>query len=384
MEYTVDKNDELVMKLLHYFITEQNYSPIILQGAQNEIWLENLNNEHKIVRIVSNYIHNDEQFDFDIYRTKQIMKKIKRKTMSLSLNTLSFFINLGENVNTEITNFDNIDCVYLNDITDLDKYEILKQEFPTITENTEFKEKGFELFMKLTGEISKKSENESIKADEVFAKKRPVITYAIIIINVLLFVMMYLFGKGSNHIPTLEKFGANITDLTKTGEYYRLIICAFLHAGIFHLGVNMYSLYVIGPQIESFFGKIKYLIIYLGSALFGSLLSTIFNSGISVGASGAIFGLMGSLLYFGYHYRVYLDGVLKSQIIPLIILNLGFGLITPGIDNAAHIGGLIGGILVSKAVGVKYKSNKTEQTNGIIMSMILLIFLMYMAFIRGV
>ena len=64
MEHTIDKNDELVMKLLHYFITEQGYSPIILQGAQNEIWLENLNNNHKIVRIVSNYIHNDVQLNF--------------------------------------------------------------------------------------------------------------------------------------------------------------------------------------------------------------------------------------------------------------------------------------------------------------------------------
>lgn len=384
MEYTIDKNDELVMKLLHYFITEQNYSPIILQGAQNEIWLENLNNEHKIVRIVTNYIHNNEQFDFDIYRTKQIMKKIKKKTMSFSLNTLSIFLNLGDNVDRETTNFDNVDCIYLNDIEDLEKYDIIKEEFPTITENTEFKEKGFELFMKLTGEISQKSEDESMKADDVFAKKKSIITYGIIIINVILFISMYIFGKGSNHIPTLSAFGANVTDLTKAGEYWRLITSAFLHAGIIHLAVNMYSLYVIGPQIESFFGKTKYLIIYLGSALFGSLLSTVFNTGISVGASGAIFGLMGSLLYFGYHYRVYLDGVLKSQVIPLIILNLLFGFMVSGIDNAAHIGGLIGGLLISKAVGVKYKSTKSEQINGIVMTAILGIFLMYMAFIRGI
>ena len=312
------------------------------------------------------------------------MKKIKKKTMSFSLNALSIFLNLGDNVSTEQTNFDNVDCIYLNDIEDLEKYDIIKEEFPTITENTEFKEKGFELFMKLTGEISQKSEDESIKAEDVFAKKKPVVTYGIIIINVILFIAMYIFGKGSYHIPTLKVFGANVTDLTKAGEYFRLITSAFLHAGIIHLAVNMYSLYVIGPQIESFFGKTKYLTIYLGSALFGNLLSTVFNTGISVGASGAIFGLMGSLLYFGYHYRVYLDGVLKSQVIPLILINLGFGFIVSGIDNAAHIGGLIGGLLISKAVGVKYKSTKSEQINGVIMTTILVIFLIYMAFIRGV
>ena len=384
MENTVNKNDEIVMKLLHYFINEQNYSPIILQGAQNEIWLENLNNEHKIVRIVTNYIHNDEQFDFDIYRTKKIMKKLKKKTMSISINALSIFINLGENVNTETTNFDNIDCVYLDDIKDLNKYEFLKSEFPTITKKTKFKEKGMELFLKLTNEISKKSESESLKAEDVFTKKKPVVTYAIIAINVILFILMYIFGNGSTDAQTLVDFGANYAPLIQSGEYYRLITSAFLHIGLMHLLVNCYALYVIGPQVESFFGKTKYIVIYVLSAVFGNLLSMLFTDVISAGASGAIFGLLGSILYFGYHYRVYLEGVLKSQIIPLIVLNLALGFISSGIDNAAHIGGLIGGVLVSMAVGVKYKSTNSQKTNGIIMTIILAAFLVYMAFIRGV
>ena len=67
-EFVIDKNDELVMKLLHFFITEKNYNPIILHGAKNEIWLENMENDsYEIVRIVSNYIHNDEQLNFDIF-----------------------------------------------------------------------------------------------------------------------------------------------------------------------------------------------------------------------------------------------------------------------------------------------------------------------------
>ena len=70
----LEKNEEIIVKLLHYFITDKNYNPVILHGAKNEIWLENLDNDYKIIRIVSNYIHNDEQLDFDVYRTKQIMK----------------------------------------------------------------------------------------------------------------------------------------------------------------------------------------------------------------------------------------------------------------------------------------------------------------------
>ena len=167
-------------------------------------------------------------------------------------------------------------------------------------------------------------------------------------------------------------------------ELFRLISSVFLHAGLLHLMCNMYSLYIIGPQLESFYGKSKFIIIYIVSGVVGNLLSMAFlqDNVVSVGASGAIFGLLGSLLYFGYHYRVYLSGVIKSQIIPLIILNLGIGFVASGINNFAHIGGLIGGILISMAVGVKYKSKKSDIINGIIMSLIFSGFLVYMIFFR--
>ncbi len=144
--------------------------------------------------------------------------------------------------------------------------------------------------------------------------------------------------------------------------------------------VNMYALYVIGPQLENFFGKAKYLLIYLFSAFCGSLLSICFSSHISAGASGAIFGLLGALLYFGYHYRIYLGNVMKSQIIPIILLNLIVGFMLPGIDNAAHIGGVVAGLFAAMAVGVKYKSTAVDRMNGFIVSMIYVAFLIYMGF----
>ena len=79
MNIEMTDKDIMVLKLLHYFITEQNYSPVIVHGVQNEIWLENMDSEYKIVRIVSNYILNDEQMNFDIFKTKRIVKSIKRK-----------------------------------------------------------------------------------------------------------------------------------------------------------------------------------------------------------------------------------------------------------------------------------------------------------------
>ena len=111
----------------------------------------------------------------------------------------------------------------------------------------------------------------------------------------------------------------------------------------------------------------------------GSLLSiTVNGSSISIGASGAIFGLMGSLLYFGYHYRLYLANTLTSQLIPVIIVNLFLGFSMSGIDNAAHVGGLIGGYFATMIVGIKYKSTKSETINGIIVYTLLVSFLIYM------
>ena len=182
----------------------------------------------------------------------------------------------------------------------------------------------------------------------------------------------------------LPMFAVNRVYITELHEYYRLITGIFLHANLLHLVFNMYALYVIGMQLESFLGKWKYLLVYLLSGLGGSMLSIFFSNNFSVGASGAIFGLMGALLYFGYHYRVYLDSVVKSQIIPLIILNLLIGFTSSGIDNWAHIGGLVGGILSCMAVGVKYKSSRFEMINGIIMYLIFVGFIGYMVFVRGI
>lgn len=228
--------------------------------------------------------------------------------------------------------------------------------------------------MKITGEIGKKNQQETVKAEELFKVKKPIITYILIAINVLIFLLSHININIANSLFLFKNLN---------GEYYRLITATFTHYDLFHLLFNMYALYIIGPQIESFFGKKKYLLIYLFSALTGSLMSLTFmaDNAASLGASGAIFGLLGSLLYFGYHYRLYLGTVIKSQIIPLIVANLVLGFILTGIDNAAHIGGLVGGILISMALGVKYKSTQYEKINGLILSIILLGFLTYTAFL---
>ena len=379
---TEQTNDEIVMKLLHYFITEKGYSPIVLHCAKNEIWLENFSNNYGIVRIVTDNIYNDEQFNFDLFKTQKIVKKIKHKTFSFNIDTLSIFLNLGDNVHMEkYVHLPKIECIGIEKIEDLEQFDVVKENFPDILNNTNFKEEGLDLFVKLTQEIAEKNEDNNMKAEDVFKPKKPIITYILIAINVLLFVAMYCFGDGSENVATLIRFGANYPPFIRGGEYYRLITAGFLHIGILHLFFNMYALYIVGSQLENFIGKTKFLVVYLGSMVIGNLMSMLFiGNSVSSGASGAIFGLFGALLYFGYHYRVYLGNMMASQIIPVLILNFFLGFILSGIDIASHIGGFIGGMLLLWAMGVKYKSERKDQINGCILFGMLLIFLILLAF----
>ena len=175
---------------------------------------------------------------------------------------------------------------------------------------------------------------------------------------------------------------ANYYANVQKGEVYRLITCMFLHGNSIHLFFNMYALYIIGPEIERYYGSFKFLVIYLLGGVIGSLFSAVLITSPSIGASGAIFGLFGALLYFGFNYRATLDGYLKSQIIPLILINLLVGLIVPGIDVYAHIGGLIGGLIVSLMFGIKGFNKKNHTMHGLIMTIILVGSLAYMLMLK--
>ncbi len=366
----INERDLISMKLLHYFITKKNYAPIVVQGVENEIWLENLDADtYKVIRIVNSYIHNDEQLDFDVFKTKRMVKKIRRKTFTWKIKTLTILTDYGENVNQERT-FPDVDIIYYQDEKKLVKNDLIKKEFSDLENNLEYSEDGFQLFLKITNEINQKNRKTAEETDSIFEPKQPVITYIILGIIALVF-FCGMFFKQDLIILYFGLYG----DFVRKGEIYRLITATFIHADVIHLLTNAYSLFVLGKLVESFYGKKKFPLIYFFSAITASLLSISMNSGFSIGASGAIFGLMGSLVYFGFHYRVYFGNVLLRQIVPIVILNLFIGFMVSGIDNFAHIGGLIGGYLISRALGINSKDKKSDKINGLILSIIYVVFL---------
>lgn len=376
MNETIIKSDDLlIMNLINYFITEENYKPMIIHGVNDEIWLENLDNNYKIVRIVSHHIHNKEQLDFDKFKLSRVVKQVKRKTLSFSVKVLNIYTDIEDE---KMLNNDDVLITKEKDINN----PKLVNAFPDIVEKTNRKEDGLEYFIKVTDNINKNNAKRNKIAEKIFSYKQPIVTYIIMAVCIILFILMELSG-GSTNSQILLKYGANLDILVKNGEYYRLFTCIFLHIGIMHLICNMYSLYVIGREVESLFGKVKYIIIFILSGIFGSIMSIAFtHNTISAGASGAIFGLLGALLYFGINYRTYLGEAIKRTIIPIIVVNLIISFFAEGIDLAAHIGGLVGGVLVSMMVGIPDKSKTRDIVNGTILTIIYLIFISYLAFLR--
>lgn len=377
----IRKSDQVMMSLVHYFVTKENYAPINVQGVKDEIWLENLNGPYRIIRISCNSIINEEQFEFDIFKMKHIMRQIKKKTMSFKINALNICLDLSKKVDEG--NIKNIETIRVEDIKDIFNSEIVKS-FPSIKNELLETDDGLELIINVTNDINEKTEKENEKFNDVFSPKRIIFTNIISLICILMYVIVGIYGNNFFNFDAnvLAKFGANNILLVKNGEIYRLLTCAFLHVGLIHLVVNMYSLRVIGPSVEGLIGKGKFVFIYLISAISASLMSLVFvdSNIVSVGASGAIFGLMGALLYFGYHYRLYLNDAIKTQIIPVILFNLIIGFMMPGIDNGAHIGGLVGGYLATMAIGIKNKSHKKDMINGWIVLTLYLAFLSYIVF----
>ena len=359
---TITKKDEITMRLVHYFITEKNYTPIVVKGVKDEIWLENQEEVYKIVRS-------------DIYKLKNVIHQIKRKTLSFTMNALNILLDVNEDVRVDSDK--TIKNVYLKNI-DETKNTLIAELFPGIENKLLIDQAGIELILNVTQDINAKTEKNNRIYEAIFKNKKIVVTYVLIAICAIMYLISILAG-GTDAL-TLYKLGAVAPAAIKSGEIWRLLTGTFLHGGLIHLLVNMYSLFIIGTQLETYLGKGKFLTVYLVSAISGSLMSSLFTNAISVGASGAIFGLLGSLLYFGYHFRLYLGTVLKTQIIPLIILNLFIGFTLPGIDNAAHIGGLIGGLLASMATGINGKTTKAEKTNGLIVLVIYIAFLSFMLF----
>lgn len=194
-------------------------------------------------------------------------------------------------------------------------------------------------------------------------RDRACINGIIIAVNVIVFFYLELTGSTTETGFMIEK-GAMYAPLILEGrQYYRLFTSIFMHFGFSHLLNNMLVLFVLGDNLERALGKVKYLIFYLLCGIGANIISLLLNLGVkeyfvvSAGASGAIFGVIGGLLYAVAVNRGRLEDLSTQQLMILIIFSLYHGFTSTGIDNAAHVGGLFLGILLAILLYRKPESN---------------------------
>lgn len=173
----------------------------------------------------------------------------------------------------------------------------------------------------------------------------------LIILNIIYFIYLEITGSSENILFMVEHGALYGPFVQAYGEYYRLLTSMFMHFGIEHLINNMLVLFVLGDNLERALGKIKYLIFYLVSGVGANWVSMMANlhspvQTVSVGASGAVFGVIGGLLYAVLVNRGRLEDLSSRQLVVVVIFSLYFGFTSTGVDNVAHVAGLMIGIIL--------------------------------------
>jgi rhomboid protease GluP len=181
---------------------------------------------------------------------------------------------------------------------------------------------------------------------------KPFVTYALIGISVVVFAFQYL-TQAVTGVDLLALYGEKINQAIIAGELWRLVTPIFLHASVIHILFNMYFLFAIGPAMEHYYGRGRYLLLYFLSGVSGNIMSFYLSANPSLGASTALFGLVAAEGVFIYRNREFFGSRARSMLsntIMIVVVNLLLGL-TPGIDNWGHMGGLLGGLAFAWTAG---------------------------------
>lgn len=223
--------------------------------------------------------------------------------------------------------------------------------------------------------IIRNIEREQEEAVKVFTYGKSRFTYVLLALILMIFVWMESVADSTNVLALID-FGAKYNPLIDDGEWWRIFTSMFLHIGIFHLFMNSLALLFLGTAVERIFGTSRFIWIYLVAGIVGSTASYAFTEQVSAGASGAIFGCFGALVFFGIsHPRLFFRTIGRSVII-ILLINVIFGTVVPMVDNGAHMGGLVGGFLAAATVGMPDKTYKLKQL-GVIPAIALLTVLLF-------
>lgn len=336
---------------LQRFLAGQGFKRLKVEGGL--LWIKEKDKRIELIEIIperlpgQNRILVSQQEERIRRLENQLMIRFGKKTERL---TLMLFKDMpDERIVEEIMPYPNIWCLDQGSGRVL-IYENQKGDFYGI-------KTGLEHFME-----SYRAAERSMGRKELCRMFRPVNT-ALVAVNIVVFLILSLMGNVTD-ASFMAGHGAMVwSDVVEKGEFYRLFTSTFMHFGIEHLAQNMLILLLIGPRLERMIGGVRYLVVYIGSGLAASVASLYFTLAadpytVSAGASGAIFGVMGGLLLLivkdvFQKKRRRIEEIGLSGMLFVIVSALSYGFTTTGVDNAAHVGGLLFGFVLTGILSIR-------------------------------
>ncbi|MEA1853091.1 rhomboid family intramembrane serine protease [Cytobacillus sp. OWB-43] len=368
------KEAYLFWSLANHLLHKEEYRFIQLSEKQDELWIEKLENKQtKIIRLLrkdldwSNWLQRD--IESVAFNGERIRKQVRHREMTVLNIYISPFVPVDDyedKLNKPFQHSKMEKTTVESVIMTVDRLkEVAKQLQRHFMKPLLFLEEPSDDIDEQVIENLKKqtlwlAANKAKEETEVFNQGKPIFTYLFIVLQVLAFLWLEWKG-GSTNTSVLIESGAKYNPLILAGEWWRFFTPIILHIGFLHLLMNTLALFYLGSAVERIMGNTRFIVIYLLSGFMGSLLSFITSPNVSAGASGAIFGCFGALLFFGILKPKLFFRTMGMNIIVVLVFNLALGFMIPGIDNAGHIGGLIGGFLATGIVLLPKKRNRIAQ-----------------------
>ncbi|ARK29388.1 rhomboid family intramembrane serine protease [Halalkalibacter krulwichiae] len=356
------QQDYFFWRLIHHFVLNKNYR--VLEQTRREVWLEDEEaNPRRILRIVRRDLDFSSWLKRDVVESVEKFEHIRRQ---LRLRKL-----VGENMYVTdyppVDSWDEMGKPFFESkkkrttvhTVFIDYQQALTFELPTTPPCHSIEEMDLTI-AHLKQQVRQVQAERDEKVKSLFFYGKPVATNILLMSIAVMFYLLETKGSSTS-ILTLIEFGAKFNPLILEGEWWRLVTAMFLHIGFLHVLMNSLALYYLGSAVERMYGTVRFIFIYFVAGLAGSVASFAFNEQVAAGASGAIFGLFGALLYFGViHKKLFLRTMGKS-VITILLINLIIGFSLPMVDNGAHIGGLLGGFLASSIVQLPRKRFVVKQ-----------------------
>ena len=368
---TLDLTEQYTLyRLAFQLMKKDDYELIYFNESNDEVWLQKRENRKtKIIRLLHKHFDWKNHLKKDI---AQVFHKIKIRRNRFYERNIEIFniyitslapvdqwehlkkpLHLKENyplkMNVYYLDENNFAEEQTRFVRDLNSSVHISNEYPMEQEQ----EKEIKQYKaKFASDIYQKRK----EIENIFSYGKPRLTYMLIFINILMFFALETSG-GSMNIENLIQFGAKYNAAIVEGEWWRIVTSMFLHIGLLHLMMNMVAIYYLGIIVERIYGSLRFLFIYFLAGIGGGLASFGLNEQIAAGASGALFGLFGALLFFGVIYKKIFLETMGINLLIILSINIIISLTIPQIDIGAHIGGLIAGFISSVICYLPRKTN---------------------------